>query len=112
MLVYIDDIKSVTNTTKDMMKDISKEFDITNGEYGPPMIYLEAGISKVHLITGKECWSVVSKKYVKTARQEVQELLSEDGRELKWTRQTQLPNANILSIRVETTPMCDKDHST
>jgi hypothetical protein len=40
-------------------------------EYGPPTTYLGAGVSKVQLSTGEECWSMDSKKYIKAAIQVV-----------------------------------------
>ena len=78
LLVYVDDVLVVSNAPKDVMKDISKEFEIKNGEFGPPTTYLGAGVSKVQLSTGKECWSMDSKKYVKAAIQVVRDLLAED----------------------------------
>ena len=61
------------------MKEIGKEFEIKNGEYGTPTDYLGAGVSKVQLSTGEMCWSMDSKKYVKAAIQVVRDLLLEDG---------------------------------
>ena len=79
LLVYVDNILVVSNAPKEVMKEISKEFEIKNGEYGPLTRYLGAGVSKVQFSTGEECWSMDSKKYVKAAIQVVQDLLSEDG---------------------------------
>ena len=71
LLVYVDDVLVVSNAPEDVMKDISKEFKIKIGEFGPPTSYLGAGVSKVQLSTGEECWSMDSKKYVKAAIQVV-----------------------------------------
>ena len=63
LMVYVD--KVVSHAPEEVMKQIGSEFEIKNGEYGPPTSYLGAGISKVQSGNGEECWSMDSKKYVK-----------------------------------------------
>ncbi len=94
------------------MKEIGKEFEIKDKVYGPPTCYLGAGISKVQLSTGEECWSMDSKKYVKAAIQVVQDLLAEDGQELKGGHGEHTgPMPISYQPELDTTPMCDEDHS-
>jgi hypothetical protein len=112
LLVYVDDVLVVSNAPEDVMKEIGKEFEIKDREYGPPTSYLGAGISKVQLSTGEECWSMDSKKYVKAAIQVVRDLLAEDGRELKGGRGEHTgPMPISYRPELDTTPMCDEDHS-
>lgn len=65
------------------MKAIGEQFEIKNGEYGPPMTYLGAGISQVQLDDSSMCWSMESQKYVKATIDTIRALLIEDSRELK-----------------------------
>jgi hypothetical protein len=67
LLVYVDDVLVASHAPEDVMKQIGSEFEIKNGEYGPPTSYLGAGVSKVQLGHGEQCWSMDSKKYVKAA---------------------------------------------
>ncbi len=55
LLVYVDDVLVVSHAPDEVMKQIGSEFEIKNGEYGPPTSYLGAGISKVQLGNGDEC---------------------------------------------------------
>jgi hypothetical protein len=55
LLVYVDDVLVLSDAPDKIMEEIGKEFEIKNGEYGPPTSYLGAGISKVQLSTGDEC---------------------------------------------------------
>ncbi|KAL7529743.1 hypothetical protein ACHAXR_003131, partial [Thalassiosira sp. AJA248-18] len=85
LLVYVDDdVLAVSQRPKEIMEAIGKEFEIKNNDYGPPSIYLGAGVSQF-TIPGSDvkCWSMESQKYVKSAIQTVEDLLAEDGRELK-----------------------------
>ncbi len=61
MLVYVDDVSVVSHAPKEVMKQIGAMFEINN-KCGPPTSYLGAGISKVTLNGGAECWSMDSKK--------------------------------------------------
>ena len=83
LLVYFDDVLVVSHAPEEIMKSIGKQFEIKNGEYGPPTIYLGAGISQVQLDHGSMCWSMESQKYVKAAIDTIKALLLEDGQELK-----------------------------
>jgi hypothetical protein len=46
ILVYVYDILALSHDPTGIMKDIGKEFQIKDNKYGPPTIYLGAGISK------------------------------------------------------------------
>ena len=112
LLVYVDEVLVLSHAPGDIMVQIGKEFEIKNGEYGPPTSYLGAGISKVQLCTGEECWSMDSKSYVKAAIQVVGDLLSEDGRELKGRKgQHTGPMPITYRPEIDATPHCDKEHA-
>jgi hypothetical protein len=86
LLVYVDKVLVVSHAPEEVMKQIGAEFEIKNNEYGPPTSYLGAGISKVTLNGGSECWSMDSKKYVKAALEVIQGLLAKDGSELRTSK--------------------------
>ncbi len=94
------------------MKQIGSEFEIKNGKYGLPTSYLGAGISKVQLSNGKECWSLDSKKYVKAVVDIVRGLLAEDGRELKTSKSKhEGPMPINYEPELDSTPHCDEEHA-
>ena len=113
LLVYVDDCLVVSHDPASVMKNIGKEFEIKNDEYGPPEFYLGAGIEKFHTDDHTECWSMRSDKYVKNAIRTVEDLLAEDGRELKGGKRK---HANCLPCNykpeLDTTRECDDDHAT
>jgi hypothetical protein len=80
LLVYVNDVLVVSHAPEEVMKSIREQFEIKNGEFGPPMKYLGAGISQVQLNDGNMCWSMESQKYVKAAIDTINALLLEDGR--------------------------------
>jgi hypothetical protein len=114
LLVYVDDVLVVSNAPEEVMKCIGSEFQIKNDEYGPPTIYLGAGISKYTLSDGKECWSMDSKQYVRSAIETVQNLLAEDGRELKTSKKTGGTHGALptnYQPELDSTPECDEEHA-
>ena len=112
MLVYVDDCLVVSHKPEEVMKAIGKEFEIKNDEYGPPEYYLGAGVEKFRTDNGATCWSMKSDKYVKNAVQTVEDLLAEDGRELKGGKRN---HANCLPVdykpELDTTRECDEEHA-
>ena len=65
LLVYVDNVLVASHAPEEIMKQIGNEFEIKNGEYGPPTSYLGAEVLKVQLGNAEQCWSMDSKKYVK-----------------------------------------------
>ena len=85
--------------------------EIKNNEYGPPTIYLGAGISKVKA-GDHESWSMESKQYVKAAVQTVKDLLAEDGRELKGGKRSHKgPLPPSYQPELDATHECDEEHA-
>lgn len=112
LLVYVDDILIVSHAPEEVMKQIGKEFEIKNNEYGPPTSYLGASITKVQLDNGEECWAMDSKKYVKAAIEVVRGLLAEDGREFKTGKgKHEGPMPINYQPELDSTPHCDEEHA-
>ena len=112
LMVYVDDVLVISHAPEEVMKRIGSEFEIKNGEYGPPSTYLGAGISKVQLGNGEECWSMDSKRYVKAAIKVVHGLLAEDGRELKTSKSKhEGPMPINYEPELDATPHCDEEHA-
>ena len=112
LLVYVDDVLVVSHAPEDVMVQIGNEFEIKNGEYGPPTSYLGAGVSKVQLGNGQQCWSMDSKNYVKAAVDVVRGLLAEDGRELKTSKSKhEGPIPINYEPELDVTPHCDEEHA-
>ena len=112
LLVYVDDVLVISHAPVDVMEQIGKEFEIKNDQFGQPTNYLGAGVSKVQLSTGEECWSMDSKSYVKAAVQVVRDLLAEDGRELKGGKGSHTGPIPInYRPELDATPHCDEEHA-
>ncbi len=112
LLVYVDDVLVVSHAPGEVMQQIGTEFEIKNNEYGPPTSYLGAGISKIQLTNGEECWSVDRKKYVKAAVEIVRGLLAEDGNELKASKSKhEGPMLINYQPELNSTPHCDEEHA-
>jgi hypothetical protein len=112
LLVYVNDVLVVSHAPYKVMQQIGNEFEIKNGEYGPPTYYLGAGISKVQLGNGDECWTMDSKKYVKAAIEVVWGLLAKDGRELKTSKpKHEGPMPIKYEPELDATPHCDEEHA-
>lgn len=112
LLVYVDDVLVVSHAPGEVMQQIGTEFEINNNEYGPPTSYLGAGISKIQLTNGEECWSMDSKKYVKAAVEIVRGLLAEDGHELKTSKSKhEGPMPINYQPKLDSTPHCNEEHA-
>lgn len=113
LLVYVKDILVVGHAPEEVMKGIGEQFEIKNGEYGPPTTYLGASISQVQLDDGSICWSVESQNYVKATINTIKALLIEEGCELKGGKGSQKFRPLPPSYRPELyeTPQCNKEHA-
>ncbi len=109
--MYVNDVLVVSHAPEEVMKSIREQFEIKNGEYGPPTTYLGAGISQVQLDDGSMCWSMESQKYVKAAIDTIKALLLEDGRELNSGQggRHHGPLPPTYHPELDEMPMCDKE---
>ena len=83
MLVYVDDCLAVSHDPQNIMDVLSKSYELKKGSVKAPEIYLGAEISKYQLKNGRLVWSMSSSQYVKNAVKNVNDMLKEEGRELK-----------------------------
>jgi Reverse transcriptase (RNA-dependent DNA polymerase) len=83
LLVYVDDVLCVSHRLEVVMEALGKTYELKEGSVKPPELYLGANISKYQLPSGKEAWSISSNQYVKSSIQTVNDLLREDGHELR-----------------------------
>lgn len=111
VLVYVDDVLAVSSDPEKIMRAIGEEYELKDGEYGQPEIYLGAGIEKFQLPSGKEVWSMTSEKYVKAAVETIKALLEEDGREFKaGKRPHKGPLPPGYKPELDTTKECGPEH--
>jgi hypothetical protein len=76
------------------MDKIGTVYDLRSST-AEPTIYLGADIVKHQLPNGSNCWAMSSTTYIKNAITNIRELLREEGKELRTTKQqgqTPLPN--------------------
>jgi hypothetical protein len=83
LLVYVDDVLCVSHRPEVIMEALGKTYELKEGLVKPQELYLGANISKYQLPSGKEVWSISSNQYVKSSIQTVNDLLKEDGHELR-----------------------------
>lgn len=96
LLVYVDDLLCVSDSPKDVLLEIGKQYDIKEGSLAPPDMYLGAQCYQHSLGDGTTAWGMSPDKFVKNAVKIVQEmLLNEDGGiyRLKTTQLIPLPQS-------------------
>lgn len=110
LLVYVDDVLAISHNPMSIMESIGKSFEIKNNEIGEPKTYLGADIEKFQLPNGKTAWSITANTYVKNAVKTVQDLLAEDGRELKTgPRKHKGPLPPSYKPELDTTDECNAE---
>jgi len=75
---YVDDILCVSHQPKKMMEQIKQLYRLKDDSIGPPTRYLGANVGKFQLKSRLECWSVSARDYVKSAVQNMEQVLSQD----------------------------------
>lgn len=87
LLCYVDDVLLVSDAPDIVMEQIKLEYRLKDDSYGAPKTYLGAEIEKFTIVHDDgqvtEAWSFKSEQYVKNAVSTVEDMLREDGRELK-----------------------------
>jgi Reverse transcriptase (RNA-dependent DNA polymerase) len=79
VLIYVDDILCVSHDPKAMMDVLKKTYRLKDGSVGPPSRYLGADIERVWLDSGHSAWTMSAHSYIKTAIENLQKQLAEDG---------------------------------
>jgi hypothetical protein len=118
LLCYVDDVLLISHAPSAVMKEIQNEFRLKDDSYGPPKTYLGAEIEEFTIREeGKpdvKAWSFMSEKYVKNAKETVEGMLREEGRELKtnWlARRHRGPLPHTYKPELDTTELCDDEHA-
>jgi hypothetical protein len=96
------------------METINKYFTIKDNKYGPPDTYLGSNVEKVQLDDGSYAWSMHSQHYFKSLVQTIEDLLGEDGRELKSTFKQKKhtgPLHTSYKPELDSTKPCDEEHA-
>jgi hypothetical protein len=82
ILCYVDDVLCISHNPEKSMKRIQDDFKLKDDKMEPPDVYLGASISKMNIASGKTCWTMSPKLYVKAAAANVEEDLAKNGRRL------------------------------
>ena len=106
ILCYVDVILSVSLNATSILKYIQVNFKLNNDKIEPPSDYLGAVLGQMD-IDGKTGWYLSSEKYVKSAVENVEQILQKDGQRLPSKCKTPLS----LSYRPEldTSPELKED---
>ena len=78
ILVYVDDILSVSYDPIEPMKEIQRDLKFKKDKIAPPEFYLGGKLEKKEL-NGKSMWSLTSKDYIKAAVENVEKTLEKKG---------------------------------
>ena len=88
ILVYVDDILSISHDAKEPMRAIQRAFKFKNDTIEPPKMYLGATLEEKQL-NGKKIWTMSSKDYIKAAITNVE--LSAAKRGIKLSNKAYTP---------------------
>jgi Reverse transcriptase (RNA-dependent DNA polymerase) len=79
VLIYVDDILCASHDPKAVMDVLSKTYRLKEDSVGPPSRYLGANIERVVLEDGSICWSMSADSYIKSAIDNIEKKLDEEG---------------------------------
>ena len=111
LLVYVDDVLCISHAPEAVMEAIGKRFEIKNDEIAPPKTYLGADIESIKMKDGTKAWSLSCTSYVKNAVETVENLLKEDGRQLKTGKRHHGPLPHGYKPELDTTDECSDEHT-
>ena len=92
VLVYVDDVLSISTDPTKVMKEIQKRFKFKKDAIEPPEIYLGARIEKKQL-NGQEVWTMSSKDYIKHAIENLEKVLEKRNMRLPTRATTPMQDA-------------------
>ena len=87
VLVYVDDILTISFDPKEPMKGIQKGFKFKNDEIQEPNIYLGAKLEK-KMLNGRKTWTMSSKDYVKLSIQNIEQQVEKKNMKFPCTAVT------------------------
>ena len=79
LLVYVDDVLSISDIPEDALKGIQTVFKLKDDKMEPPEVYLGAELAKMVTAEGVDVWTMSSDKYCKAAVENVESSLAEKG---------------------------------
>ena len=92
ILCYVDDILSVSLNDTSILKSIQVNFKLKDNKIEPPSYYLGAVLRQMD-IDGKTGWYLSSEKYVKSAVENVEQILQKGGQKLPSKCKTPLSSS-------------------
>jgi hypothetical protein len=107
VLVYTDDILSLSCDPNATLCHLDQHFLIKPGSMGPPTFYLGATIGKYKFGEGDECWYMGSEQYVAEAVRNVTNWLEQRGLMLKTKTSSALPSN--YQPELDTTRLCNDE---
>jgi hypothetical protein len=103
VLLYTDDALSIGVEAESILRiEIGKYFELKEKSIGPPKLYRGGHLSLVELDNGVKAWAFGSSKYVRTAVQNVQNLIAKDE-----TKRCKLPNKAETPLCTSYRPQLD-----
>ena len=82
VLCYVDDVLSISADPMKTMKGIQATFKLKDNKIEPPEDYLGARLDKMSTVTGTECWTQSSDRYIAASIRNVESVLSKRGNKL------------------------------
>jgi Reverse transcriptase (RNA-dependent DNA polymerase) len=79
ILIYIDDIHSLSHDPKGIMDVMQSIYRLKEGSVGPPTRYLGADLGEVQVYSGESAWSMSAYNYIRSAVEAIQRQLEEEG---------------------------------
>ena len=110
VLMYVDDILSISCDPRSILEDIQGMFKFKNGKRATPEFYLGAKLQQKD-INGMTCWTITSQDYVKAAVKNVEETIKKSGRRLP-TSNIDTPMNITFSPEMDITEELNKDDTT
>jgi hypothetical protein len=78
VLIYVDDMLSISHDAMNDMKKIDYYFKMKKGSLGDPDIYLGSKLRKIVLLNGVEAWLMSPAKYVREAIKNVERYIHKE----------------------------------
>ena len=97
ILCYVDDILSVSLNATSILKSIQVNFKLKDDKIEPPSDYLGAVLRQMD-IDGKTGWYLSSEKYMKSAVENVEQILQKGGQKLPNKCKTPLSSSYRLEL--------------
>ena len=85
-MVYVDNVLACSHYPQAIMDDLAPTYDLKEVSVVVPTIYLGAKIKKYQVGNSKEHYSMSSTQYVKNGIKSVEQLLNDDGQQLRVTK--------------------------